>query len=167
MHLSVLRFCNVLVLTLLFGFITAPAMAQNYIGLSGGFSKFSDTGATLKSQGLFFTAGGQFDPLIAVELTYSVLAKVEANNKKTEGSLLALSAVMRSPGEAFEPFLRLGLARSNVRIDPYDKSDKGILFGFGADIHLSFNSAIRLEYVEADLDGADYSDIKLGTIYRF
>lgn len=93
---------------------SAPAVAQNYIGLSAGFTSYDDTGADIESQGLTFFAGGQFDPLLAVEFSYTAIADVETNGRDSQASVLALSGVLRSPGEGFEPFLRLGIGHQFI-----------------------------------------------------
>lgn len=152
-------------------FSSAPALAQNYVGVSTGFTSYEDTGADIDSQGLSFFAGGQFDPLVAVEFSYTPLADVDTNGRKTQASVLALSGVLRSPGEGFEPFLRLGVARADGKVtgdnDAYDEEKSGVIFGFGADFTLNYNSSLRFEYVETDLDGAKTDQLSFGTIYRF
>ncbi|MDG1692027.1 MAG: porin family protein [Alphaproteobacteria bacterium] len=148
-----------------------PAVAQNYIGLSAGFTSYDDTGADIESQGLTFFAGGQFDPLLAVEFSYTAIADVETNGRDSQASVLALSGVLRSPGEGFEPFLRLGIARGDGKVmgggDSYDEEKTGVIYGFGADFTLNYNSSLRFEYVETDLDGAETDRLSFGTIYRF
>ncbi len=150
---------------------TVPAVAQNYIGLSGGLMKYEDTGADIDAQGFTLLAAGQYDPVIAIEFSYTSIASVEANKQENDASLMALSGLVRSPGEGFEPFLRLGIGRSNTRITGgrinYDKNKKGLVYGLGADITLNYNSAIRVEYVEGDFDGAELSRFSIGSIYRF
>lgn len=160
LRLSVIAFA-------LLGCFAAPAMAQNYVGISGGVMNYEDTGAKLETQGFALTAAGQFDPILAAELTYSTLAQVTANNEDTQGTLLVLSGVVRSPGEGFEPFLRLGIARSDVEMTGYDRSQEGFVFGLGADFALNYNAAIRVEYVEGELDSAEFDSFKIGSIYRF
>ena len=148
-----------------------PAVAQNYIGLSAGFTSYDDTGADIESQGLTFFAGGQFDPLLAVEFSYTAIADVETNGRDSQASVLALSGVLRSPGEGFEPFLRLGIARGDGKVmgggDSYDEKKTGVIYGFGADFTLNYNSSLRFEYVETDLDGAETDRLSFGTLYRF
>ena len=82
---------------------------------------------------------------------------------------MALSGILRSPGEGFEPFLRLGLARGDSDISgaPMNGKEDGIIFGLGADFSLNYNSSLRFEYVETDLDGAESDRLSFGTIYRF
>lgn len=151
-----------------------PALAQNYIGLSGGLMSYEDGQTDLDSQGFTVFAGGQFDPLLAVEFSYTMLSSVEINKKDYKASVMALSGVLRSPGEGFEPFLRLGLARGDASIasvgsnaQPYDEEKDGLIFGLGADMSLNYNSSIRVEYAETDIDGASSSRFSIGTIYRF
>ncbi len=150
---------------------TPPALAQNYIGVSAGFTSYEDTNADIDSHGLSFFAGGQFDPLVAVEFTYTSLANVETNGRDSQASVLSLSGVLRSPGEGFEPFLRLGVARGDGKVtgggDNYDDQKSGVIYGFGADFTLNYNASLRLEYVETDLDGAATDRFSFGTIYRF
>ncbi len=147
------------------------ALAQNYVGLSAGFTSYEDKGVDIESQGLTFFAGGQFDPLLAVEFSYTSIADVETNGRDSQASVLALSGVLRSPGEGFEPFLRLGLARGDGKVmgggDAYDEERSGFIYGFGADFTMNYNSSLRLEYVETDLDGAETDRLSFGTIYRF
>ena len=165
-----------LIFAALFGFfaMATPAAAQNYIGLSGGLMSYEDGSTDLDSQGFTLFAGGQFDPLMSVEFSYSVLSSVEINNSDYKASVMALSGVLRSPGEGFEPFLRLGLARGDASIasvggnsQPYDEEKDGLIFGLGADLSLNYNSSIRIEYAETDIDGAESSRFSVGTIYRF
>ena len=152
--------------------ISGPAMAQNYLGLSGGLMNYEDTNADLDSQGLTVFAGGQVSPFVAVEFSYTSIANVEANSQNTQASTLALSGLLRSPGEGFEPFLRLGLARGDVKItnggdNDYDEAKEGLIFGFGADIPLNYNTTIRVEYIETDMDGAKSDSLSAGAVYRF
>lgn len=153
-------------------FVVAPAAAQNYIGLSGGLMSYEDGNNELDSQGFTVFAGGQFDPLLSIEFAYTSLSTVEVNNKDYNASVMSLSGVLRSPGEGFEPFLRLGLARGdakfhNANMQPYDEEKDGFVFGLGADFTLNYNSSLRLEYVETDIDGASTDRLSFGTIYRF
>lgn len=153
-------------------FVVAPAAAQNYVGLSGGLMSYEDGANELDSQGFTVFAGGQFDPLLSIEFAYTSLSTVEVNNKDYNASVMSLSGVLRSPGEGFEPFLRLGLARGdakfhNANMQPYDEEKDGFVFGLGADFTLNYNSSLRLEYVETDIDGASTDRLSFGTIYRF
>ena len=146
------------------------AQAQNYVGISGGLMSYSAGNTEMDSQGFTVLAGGQFDPLIAVEFSYTSLASVEVSgNGDYKASVMALSGILRSPGEGFEPFLRLGLARGDSDITGADMDGKedGLIFGLGADFSLNYNSSLRLEYVETDLDGAESDRLSFGTIYRF
>ena len=151
--------------------LTSPVAAQNYVGLSGGMMSYEDTGADLDSQGFTVFAGGQFNVFAAIEFSYTSIANVEANTQNNQASVLALSGLLRSPGEGFEPFLRLGLARGNAKItgesEGYNETTEGLVFGFGADIPLNYNTAIRLEYVETDMDGASSDRLSAGAVYRF
>lgn len=148
-----------------------PAQAQNYIGLSWGLMAYDDTGASMDSQGFTLTAGGQFDPLMSAEFSYTSLANVEVNNQDNNASVMALSVVVRSPGEGFEPFLRLGLARGDATLmgsgQSYNQEKDGIIFGLGADFSLNYNSSLRFEYAETDIGGASTDRLSFGTIYRF
>lgn len=45
--------------------------------------------------------------------------------------------------------------------------EDGFIYGIGADFSLNYNSSLRLEYVESDLDGAESDRLSFGTIYRF
>lgn len=151
--------------------LASPVVAQNYVGLSGGLMSYDDTNADMESQGFTVFAGGQFNVFAAVEFSYTSIANVEANEQNTQAGVLALSGLLRSPGEGFEPFLRLGLARGDAKItggdSPYNKTKEGLIFGFGADIPLSYNTVIRLEYVETDMDGAKSDRLSAGAVYRF
>lgn len=152
------------------GVMSAPAAAQNYIGLSGGLMDYTDSGADLDSQGFTVLAGGQIDPLLSVEFTYSALASVEANGKNYSASVMALSGLLRSPGQGFEPFLRLGLARGDATIDGtdrYSQEKDGIIFGLGADFAMNYSSTLRVEYAETDIDGAETTRMSIGSVYRF
>lgn len=144
------------------------AQAQNYVGISGGLMTYNADNMEMDSQGFTVVAGGQFDPILAVEFSYSSYASVEVENMDYKASVMALSAVLRSPGEGFEPFLRLGLARgdSDINGSDVDKED-GFIFGLGADFSLNYNSSLRLEYVETDMGDADSDRLSFGTIYRF
>lgn len=153
---------------------TTPAVAQNYIGLSGGVMSYEDEPlADLDSQGFTLFAGGQFDPLISVEFAFTTLSNAKVSDQAYKASTMSLSAVLRSPGEGFEPFLRLGLARGDAKFDAadeansYDENNDGLIFGLGADFALNYNSSLRLEYAETDLDGATTTRFSFGTIYRF
>ena len=145
------------------------AQAQNYIGISGGLMSYSAGNTQMDSQGFTVVAGGQFDPLIAVEFSYTSHASVEVGANDYKASVMALSGILRSPGEGFEPFLRLGLARgdSDISGSNMDGKEDGIVFGIGADFSLNYNSSLRIEYVETDLDGAESDRLSFGTIYRF
>ncbi|CAI8189690.1 MAG: Uncharacterised protein [Alphaproteobacteria bacterium] len=150
----------------------AAAQAQNYVGISGGLMSYSAGNVEMDSQGFTVVAGGQFDPLIAIEFSYTSHASVEVSgpqNGDYKASVMALSGILRSPGEGFEPFLRLGLARgdSDISGSNMDGKEDGIIFGLGADFSLNYNSSLRLEYVETDLDGAESNRLSFGTIYRF
>lgn len=151
--------------------LAGPAAAQNYVGLSGGLMAYEDTDADLDSQGFTVFAGGQFNVFAAVEFSYTSIANVEANTQNNQASVLALSGLLRSPGEGFEPFLRLGLARGDAKItggtENYNETKEGLIFGFGADIPLNYNTAIRIEYVETDMDGAKSDRLSAGAVYRF
>ncbi|MCH1567893.1 MAG: outer membrane beta-barrel protein [Parvibaculales bacterium] len=160
--------------TLLFAFVLmalpfVPAQAQNYVGISGGLMTYSAGSTDLDSQGFTVLAGGQFDPLIAVEFSYSSHSSVEVGSNNYKASVMALSAIVRSPGEGFEPFLRFGLARgdSDIEGSPDDGTEDGVIYGIGADFSLNYNSSLRLEYVETDLDGSESNRLSFGTIYRF
>ncbi len=147
-----------------------PAQAQNYVGLSWGLMAYDDTGANMDSQGFTLTAGGQFDPLMSAEFSYTSLADVEINGQDNSASVMALSLVVRSPGEGFEPFLRLGLARGDASFmgnDRYSEEKDGLVFGLGADFSLNYNSSLRFEYAETDIDGASTDRLSFGTLYRF
>lgn len=151
--------------------LAGPSAAQNYVGLSGGLMGYEDTDADLDSQGFTVFAGGQFNVFAAIEFSYTSIANVEANTQNNQASVLALSGLLRSPGEGFEPFLRLGLARGDAKItggsEDYNETKEGLIFGFGADIPLNYNTAIRLEYVETDMDGAQSDRFSAGAVYRF
>lgn len=151
--------------------LAGPAAAQNYVGLSGGLMTYEDTDADLDSQGFTVFAGGQFNVFAAIEFSYTSIANVEANTQNNQASVLALSGLLRSPGEGFEPFLRLGLARGDAKItggaEDYNETKEGLIFGFGADIPLNYNTAIRIEYVETDMDGAESDRLSAGAVYRF
>lgn len=153
------------------GPLSGPAAAQNYIGLSGGMMSYEDTGADMDSQGFTVFAGGQINAFAAVEFSYTSIANVEANEQNNQASVMALSGLLRSPGEGFEPFLRLGLARGDAKItggqSSYNEAKEGLIFGFGADIPLNYNTSIRLEYVETDMDGAESDRLSVGAVYRF
>lgn len=148
-----------------------PAAAQNYVGLSGGLMAYEDSGADIDSQGFTLFAGGQVNAFAAVEFSYTSLANVEANAQNNQASVLSLSGVLRSPGEGFEPFLRIGLARGDAKItggdENYDESKEGLIYGFGADVPLNYNTSIRIEYVETDMDGANSDRLSAGAVYRF
>lgn len=148
----------------------APAQAQNYVGISWGLMSYDDTGASLDSQGFTLTAGGQFDPLMAAEFSYTSLANVEVNGDDNSASVMALSLVVRSPGEGFEPFLRVGFARGDASLmgnERYSEEKDGLIFGLGADFSLNYNSSLRFEYAETDIDGAKTDRLSFGTLYRF
>ena len=57
----------------------AAAQAQNYVGISGGLMSYSAGNTEMDSQGFTVVAGGQFDPLIAVEFSYTSHASVEVS----------------------------------------------------------------------------------------
>jgi opacity protein-like surface antigen len=160
-----------LVLALVMAFLPlVPAQAQNYVGLSWGLMSYDDGAESLDSQGFTLVAGGQFDPLMAAEFSYTSLANVEINSQDNNASLMALSLVVRSPGEGFEPFLRIGLARGDASFmgtQQYSKEKDGLIYGLGADFSLNYNSSLRFEFVEADIDGADTNRLSFGTLYRF
>ena len=147
----------------------AASQAQNYIGISAGLMSYSADTTEMDSQGLTVVAGGQFDPFIAVEFSYTSIASVEVGADDYKASVMALSGILRSPGEGFEPFLRLGLASGDSDISGASMNGKedGIIFGIGADFTLNYNSSLRFEYVETDLDGAESDRVSFGTIYRF
>ena len=149
----------------------APATAQNYIGLSGGLMSYEDNGADIDSQGFTVFAGGQYNAFASIEFSYTSIANVEANAQNNEANVLALSGLLRSPGEGFEPFLRLGLARGDAKImggaDNYNETKEGLIYGFGADIPMNYNTNIRIEYVETDMDGANTDRLSAGAVYRF
>ena len=105
-----------------------PAQAQNYIGLSGGLMSYEGGGTDLESQGFTLTAGGQFDPLMSAEFSYTSFAAVEVGSHDYKASVMALSLVVRSPGEGFEPFLRLGLARGDSDITGSKRTEKKTVF---------------------------------------
>lgn len=148
-----------------------PVAAQNYVGLSGGFMSYEDSGADIDSQGLTFFAGGQINAFAAIEFSYTSIANLDSNAQNTDASLLALSGLLRSPGEGFEPFLRLGMVRGEAEItganDNYDESKNGVIYGIGADIPLNYNTTIRIEYVESDMNGAETDALSVGALYRF
>lgn len=150
---------------------TGPVAAQNYVGLSGGLMGYEDSGADIDSQGLTFFAGGQINAFAAIEFSYTSIANLDSNDQNTDASLLALSGILRSPGEGFEPFLRLGMVRGETEItggnDNYDESKNGVIFGLGADIPLNYNTTIRIEYVETDMNGAETDALSAGALYRF
>jgi len=147
------------------------AQAQNYVGLSGGLMRMKDSPNDIDSQGFTLIAAGQYDPRIGIEFTYTSIADVKVNSQTTRAQVMGLSALFRSPGEVFVPFVRLGVGRIRGRIAddeaPYKENNEGLLLGIGADFDLSYNSAFRVEYVEGKLDGTDTSRFSVGTIYRF
>ena len=76
-----------------------PALAQNYVGLSGGLMSYEDGQTDLDSQGFTVFAGGQFDPLLAVEFSYTILSSVEINKKDYKGALAYYKKALRTyPG---------------------------------------------------------------------
>ena len=145
------------------------AQAQNYVGISGGLMTYEANNTDIDSQGFTVVAGGQFDPILAVEFSYSSHSSVEVAGADYKASVMALSGILRSPGEGFEPFLRLGIARgdSDIANNNDDGTEDGVIFGIGADFSLNYNSSLRLEYVQTDLDDADSDRLSFGTIYRF
>ena len=150
------------------------AQAQNYIGISGGLMTYEANDTEIDSQGFTIVAGGQFDPILAVEFSYSAHSSVEVAGADYKASVMALSGVLRSPGEGFEPFLRLGIARGDSDITPENENDErddgtedGFIFGLGADFSLNYNSSLRLEYVQTDMGDAESDRLSFGTIYRF
>ena len=78
---------------------------------------------------------------------------------------------MRSPGEGFEPFVRLGLARGDASFmgsgERYNDEKDGLIYGLGADFSLNYNSSLRFEFAETDIDGAKTNRLSFGTLYRF
>ncbi len=145
------------------------AQAQNYIGISGGLMTYEANDTEIDSQGFTIVAGGQFDPILAVEFSYSAHSSVEVAGADYKASVMALSGVLRSPGEGFEPFLRLGIARgdSDIAGSVDDGTEDGFIFGIGADFSLNYNSSLRLEYGQTDLGDAESNRLSFGTIYRF
>ena len=84
----------------------AAAQAQNYVGISGGLMSYSAGNTEMDSQGFTVVAGGQFDPLIAVEFS-CIHASVEVSgpeNGDYKAYVVALSGILRSPGEALSRF---------------------------------------------------------------
>lgn len=146
-----------------------PAQAQNYVGISGGLMTYEANDTEIDSQGFTIVAGGQFDPILAVEFSYSAHSSVEVAGADYKASVMALSGVLRSPGEGFEPFLRLGIARgdSDIAGSEDDGTEDGFIFGIGADFSLNYNSSLRLEYGQTDLGDAESDRLSFGTIYRF
>ena len=131
---------------------------------------YSDANIDMDSQGYTLLAGGQVDPLLAVEFSYTTLASVKVNGNENSASVMALSGLLRSPGQGFEPFLRLGLARGDATVNDenrYSEEKDGIVYGLGADFTLNYNSNLRFEYVETDIDGAETTRMSFGTVYRF
>ena len=145
------------------------AQAQNYIGISGGLMTYEANDTEIDSQGFTIVAGGQFDPILAVEFSYSAHSSIEVAGADYKASVMALSGVLRSPGEGFEPFLRLGIARgdSDIAGSEDDGTEDGFIFGIGADFSLNYNSSLRLEYGQTDLGDAESDRLSFGTIYRF
>jgi opacity protein-like surface antigen len=145
------------------------AQAQNYIGISGGLMTYEANDTEIDSQGFTIVAGGQFDPILAVEFSYSAHSSIEVAGADYKASVMALSGVLRSPGEGFEPFLRLGIARgdSDIAGSADDGSEDGFIFGIGADFSLNYKSSLRLEYGQTDLGDAESDRLSFGTIYRF
>ena len=145
------------------------AQAQNYIGISGGLMTYEANDTDIDSQGFTIVAGGQFDPILAVEFSYSAHSSIEVAGADYKASVMALSGVLRSPGEGFEPFLRLGIARgdSDIAGSEDDGTEDGFIFGIGADFSLNYNSSLRLEYGQTDLGDAESDRLSFGTIYRF
>ncbi|MBL6641399.1 porin family protein [Alphaproteobacteria bacterium] len=145
------------------------AQAQNYVGISGGLMTYEANDTEIDSQGFTIVAGGQFDPILAVEFSYSAHSSVEVAGADYKASVMALSGVLRSPGEGFEPFLRLGIARgdSDIAGSEDDGTEDGFIFGIGADFSLNYNSSLRLEYGQTDLGDAESDRLSFGTIYRF
>jgi opacity protein-like surface antigen len=163
--------CPVLVCLVLAVVTLGSAQAQNYVGLSGGLMDMKDSPNDIDSQGFTLIAAGQYDPRIGIEFTYTSIADVKVNSQTTRAEVIGLSALFRSPGEVFVPFVRVGIGRVSGRIaddvSPYKKKSEGLLLGIGADFDMSYNSAFRVEYVEGKMDGTDTSRFSLGTIYRF
>jgi len=150
------------------------AEAQNYVGISGGLMTYEANDTEIDSQGFTVVAGGQFDPILAIEFSYSSHSSVEVGANDYKASVMALSGILRSPGEGFEPFLRLGIARGDSDITPENENDErddgtedGFIFGLGADFSLNYNSSLRLEYVQTDMGDAESDRLSFGTIYRF
>ena len=145
------------------------AQAQNYVGISSGLMTYEANDTEIDSQGFTIVAGGQFDPILAVEFSYSAHSSVEVAGADYKASVMALSGVLRSPGEGFEPFLRLGIARgdSDIAGSEDDGTEDGFIFGIGADFSLNYNSSLRLEYGQTDLGDAESDRLSFGTIYRF
>ena len=53
------------------------AQAQNYVGISGGLMTYEANDTEIDSQGFTVVAGGQFDPILAIEFSYSSHSSVE------------------------------------------------------------------------------------------
>ena len=53
------------------------AQAQNYVGISGGLMTYEANDTEIDSQGFTVVAGGQFDPILAVEFSYSAHSSIE------------------------------------------------------------------------------------------
>lgn len=145
------------------------AQAQNYVGISGGLMTYEANDTEIDSQGFTVVAGGQFDPILAIEFSYSSHSSVEVEGADYKASVMALSGILRSPGEGFEPFLRLGIARgdSDIANNDNDGTEDGFIFGLGADFSMNYNSSLRVEYVQSDMGDADSDRLSFGTIYRF
>ncbi|MGI9440089.1 MAG: outer membrane beta-barrel protein [Parvibaculales bacterium] len=156
---------------------------KSYVGVSAIISgEFEDD--VEYNSGWFLNYGYQFTDMFAGEIAYGKLADAKGYGVEAELDLIEVSVLARMPGRTASPFIRLGysdidLSGSEVIEttneagevvlvrDTYGGSESDFLIGVGVDFNIGESAAIRLEYNQADYDGAEFERIQLGTIIRF
>lgn len=128
------------------------------------------------NSGYHLFVGYQFTDIIGVEIGYTKLvdAKLSTPNFTVSGDLnsVGVSVLLRSPNDAFSPFLRIGYGNGSVKIassatENISSDENDFIYGGGLDIGITERGAIRLEYMQAEFDDIDFNSVTLGWVVTF
>jgi len=157
-----------------------------YVGAGIGTTKVSDnsfdgTGIDDSDTGFKIFGGYDFNPNIAVEVSYLDLGEASASEAGDSLSVgvtaLTASAVGRLPlSDMFALYGKLGYASYDVNVDfniagfgsgSGSDSDSDLIYGVGGALSFGGNFEARLEYEAINVDGGDLNMISIGGLYRF
>ncbi len=142
-----MNFTKTLAATLLIGagLMSAPAMAAGpfYGGLNIGQFKINDCNGSCTGTGYKLSAGYQFNPSVAAEVSYADSGKIEGVTANAFG----VAAVGTLPvGNKISLLGRVGLNNAKIKGDGGSESNTSLGFGVGAAYALSPTVDLSLEF---------------------